>query len=150
MDFVLIGGIAATLYGSRHVTDDTDILVRRTPPNLNRLRKALEELEAKDMRKRSLDEVMEELAAGGNARTRTVAGPFDILAAIPVDPPISYLSIARRANLTRIGKLQVRVVALDDLVDMKTRTRRVKDQARLPELRRIQELQAGRRRRAAN
>ena len=147
---MLIGGIAATLYGSRHVTDDTDVLVRRTTANLNRLRRALIELDARDLRKRSLDEVMADLAEGGNARTRTAAGPLDVLAAIPVEPPIAYLAIARRANLTRIGKLQVRVVALDDLVDMKSRTKRVKDQARLPELRRIQELQAGRRKRAAN
>jgi len=124
--------------------------VRRSTANLNRLRRALEELETRDMRKRSLDDVMADLAEGGNARTRTTAGALDILAAIPVDPPIAYVSIARRANLTRIGKLQVRVVALDDLVDMKSRTKRVKDQARLPELRRIQELQAGRRKRAVN
>lgn len=150
MDFVLIGGIAATLYGSRHVTDDTDILVRRTAANLNRLREVLVELDARDLRKRPIDEVMADLGAGGNARTRTVAGPFDVLAAIPVDPPISYISIARRANVTRIGKLQVRVVALDDMIEMKSRTKRVKDHARLPELRRIQELQKGRRRRAAN
>lgn len=147
---MLIGGIAATLYGSRHVTDDTDVLVRRTTANLNRLRRALTELDARDLRKRSLDEVMADLGEGGNARTRTAAGPLDVLAAIPVDPPIAYLAIVRRANITRIGKLQVRVVALDDLVDMKSRTKRVKDQARLPELRRIQELQAGRRKRAAN
>ena len=147
---MLIGGIAATLYGSRHVTDDTDVLVRRTTANLNRLRRVLTELDARDLRKRSLDEVMADLGEGGNARTRTAAGPLDVLAAIPVDPPIAYLAIVRRANITRIGKLQVRVVALDDLVDMKSRTKRVKDQARLPELRRIQELQAGRRKRAAN
>jgi tRNA A37 threonylcarbamoyladenosine biosynthesis protein TsaE len=55
---VLIGGIAATLYGSRHVTDDTDILVRRTIANLNRVRRALVELDARDLRKRSLDEVV--------------------------------------------------------------------------------------------
>jgi hypothetical protein len=150
VDFVLIGGIAATLYGSRHVTDDTDILVRRTAANLNRLRGALSELEARDLRKRSLEDVMADLAEAGSARTRTVAGPLDVLAAIPVDPPITYVAIARRANLTRIGRLHVRVVALDDLVEMKSRTKRVKDQARLPELRRIQELQAGRRKRAAN
>ncbi len=150
MDFVLIGGIAATLYGSRHVTDDTDVLVRRTAANLNRLREVLIELDARDLRKHSIDEVMTDLAAGGNARTRTVAGAFDVLAAIPVAPPISFVSIARRANVTRIGKLQVRVVALDDMIEMKSRTKRVKDQARLPELRRIQELLRGRRRRAAN
>jgi len=74
---VLIGGIAATLYGSRHVTDDTDVLVRRTTANLNRLRRALIELDARDLRKRSLDEVMADLAEGGNARTRTAAGPLD-------------------------------------------------------------------------
>jgi hypothetical protein len=147
---VLIGGIAATLYGSRHVTDDTDILVRRTTANLNRLRRALDELGAKDLRKRSLDEVMEDLGEGGNARTRTLAGALDVLAAIPIDPPIAYVTIARRAVLTRIGKLQVRVVALDDMIEMKSRTKRVKDQARLPELRRIQELQAGRRKRVVN
>ena len=150
MDFLLIGGIAATLYGSRHVTDDTDVLVRNTSANLKRLRAALVDLGAKDTRKRSLDRVMQDLADGGNIRTSTRAGAFDVLSVIPVDPPMSYPLLTRHANPTRIGKLEVKVVALEDMIEMKTRTKRVKDLARLPELRRIQQLAARRLKRAVN
>jgi predicted nucleotidyltransferase len=47
VEFVLIGGIAATLYGSNLRTGDVDICPRKQESNLARLAKALEELEAR-------------------------------------------------------------------------------------------------------
>ena len=47
VDFVLIGGLAATLYGSPYVTTDADIVPEKTPENMERLSKSLRLLEAK-------------------------------------------------------------------------------------------------------
>lgn len=47
VEFVLIGGVAATLYGSNLRTGDVDICPRKEESNLGRLGKALEELEAR-------------------------------------------------------------------------------------------------------
>lgn len=41
VEFVVIGGVAATLHGSAHVTVDLDIVYRRTPENIERLATAL-------------------------------------------------------------------------------------------------------------
>ncbi len=41
VDFVVIGGVAATLHGSAHVTFDLDICYSRAAANLKRLREAL-------------------------------------------------------------------------------------------------------------
>jgi hypothetical protein len=41
VDFVVIGGMAATFHGSARVTYDLDICYARTPENLRRLAKAL-------------------------------------------------------------------------------------------------------------
>jgi len=47
VEFVLIGGVAATLHGSNLRTGDVDICPRMEERNLVRLAKALEELEAR-------------------------------------------------------------------------------------------------------
>jgi hypothetical protein len=41
VDFVVIGGVAATLHGSAHVTFDLDIFYSRGSANLKRLKEAL-------------------------------------------------------------------------------------------------------------
>jgi hypothetical protein len=37
VEFVIIGGLAATLHGSARVTYDLDIVYNRTPENLSRI-----------------------------------------------------------------------------------------------------------------
>ena len=44
VEFIIIGGFAATAHGSAHVTVDLDIVYRRTPENMGRLVQALEPL----------------------------------------------------------------------------------------------------------
>ena len=47
VEFVLIGGYAAALHGSNHLTFDIDITPSRAPSNLDRLSSALHELGAR-------------------------------------------------------------------------------------------------------
>lgn len=42
VEFILIGGMAAIVHGSTRVTEDLDIVYRRTPDNLQRLVAAIE------------------------------------------------------------------------------------------------------------
>jgi hypothetical protein len=44
VEFVLVGGFAATAYGSTMLTQDVDICMRFSPDNLMRLQKALSDL----------------------------------------------------------------------------------------------------------
>ena len=45
LDFMIIGGFAAVVHGSSHVTKDLDITMLITPENVDKLRKALKDLE---------------------------------------------------------------------------------------------------------
>jgi hypothetical protein len=140
VEFVLVGGVAATLHGSRHVTDDIDILIRPLPLNLSRLRSFLESVDARGLRRRALNRVIEDLAAGGTARLRTRLGALDVLGEMPAEGDFSFDALLARATALPIGHRRVHVVDLDDLIAMKEQTQRAKDLARLPELRRIREL----------
>ena len=40
VEFIVIGGFAATAHGSAHVTVDLDVVYRRTPQNLDHLARA--------------------------------------------------------------------------------------------------------------
>lgn len=42
VEFIVVGGIAATIYGSARLTQDLDLVYRRTPANLERLAGALQ------------------------------------------------------------------------------------------------------------
>lgn len=150
MEFIIIGGIAATLHGSRFTTDDVDILIRHNRRNLDRLTAVLSGLDAKDSRRRTLETVMADLGQGGTARLRTRYGGLDIMAEVPAEGDFGFQALARRADPVRIGAHEVRVAALADLIEMKEKAHRVRDLARLPELRRISELETQRRRRRSN
>ena len=136
----MIGGVAATLHGSRIVTDDVDILVRTAPENIEQLSAFLAAAEARDSRRRSPAKVLADLAAGGTARLGTRYGDLDILGEVPAEGDLSFDALVSRAESIRIGRATIRVAALDDLIEMKTKAHRVKDLARLPELRRLAEL----------
>ena len=41
VEFIVIGGVAANIHGSAHLTFDLDVLYRRTPENLTRVAAAL-------------------------------------------------------------------------------------------------------------
>ncbi|MBI4872552.1 MAG: hypothetical protein HY814_13410 [Candidatus Riflebacteria bacterium] len=41
VEFVVVGGVAATLHGSARLTQDIDVVYRRTPGNIDRLATAL-------------------------------------------------------------------------------------------------------------
>ncbi|MFY9615873.1 MAG: hypothetical protein WAT58_10795 [Candidatus Dormiibacterota bacterium] len=132
--------MAGTLHGSRFTTDDVDVLVRGGKRNLERLGGLLVGLQARDTRRRPLEKVMADLAEGGSARFRTRLGAFDVLTEVPAEGDFSFAALARRASRVEIAGHQMMVAALDDLIAMKEQAHRVKDLARLPELRRIREL----------
>jgi hypothetical protein len=98
------------------------------------------ELEARDSRRRTMSSLVESLRDGGSARLNTTMGAFDVMTEIPAEGDFSYSALRGRALSLRMGRHVVRVAALDDLIAMKEQAHRVKDLARLPELRRIREL----------
>lgn len=140
--YVLIGGAAAQTRGWRGVTLDVDITPDRHPENLERLAKALTELDARFRVDRHPDGF--ESPGGIDARTfrgqvsvafLTRHGPLDV-ALIP-DGTRGYDDLAR--NATRATVKRTRVVALvassDDIIRSKTVANRTKDRDVLPQMR---------------
>jgi hypothetical protein len=141
VEYMVIGGQAAYLFGSPLVTHDTDLCYRRTPENLERMALALKEVHPTlrgappDLPFR-LDATS--LALGANFAFNTDYGPLDLLGW--VEPFGTYDDLIGRASEFDVGSVKVKAIALDDLITIKKHIRRPKDQAALFQLEAIKKL----------
>ena len=150
VDFVVVGGIAATLHGSSRDTFDLDICPSMEPDNLDVLGKALVDLEA---RLRGVDEDAPFVPDGRTLHGMqiltldTTLGALDVLMRPDGSPPFGQLR--RRARRMDIGRAAVAVASIADLLEMKRAAGRAKDQADVEELEALQRLERRLRRKAA-
>src|SRR5262249_5472674 len=135
VEFLVIGGQAATLLGSPLATFDVDLCYRRTAENLERLAAALKELHPTlrgappDLPFR-LD--AQSLALGSNFTFNTDYGPLDLLGW--VEPFGTYEALLPGATVIPAGDVQLLTIGLDDLIAIKRHLGRPKDQAALAQL----------------
>lgn len=138
--YVLIGGLAATLYGSPHVTTDVDITPDANEANLERLASALEDLDARvrapgEPYGAAFDRSSEMLASVSLLNLTTRAGELDV--AFAPHGTRGYPDLSRRAVEIEIHGIRVPVAALADVVRSKEAAGREKDRLTLPTLRRL-------------
>jgi hypothetical protein len=143
VEFVVIGGVAARLWGSPTMTNDVDICYSREPVNLERLATALRELQA---RLRGVDEDVpfqldaRTLANGQNFTFTTNLGPLDVFA-LPAGIG-GFRDLAVNAASFDLGEgLVVKVCDLDDLIRMKRAAGRPKDRIEVEVLTAVREEQ---------
>jgi hypothetical protein len=143
--FVVIGGLAARLWGSPTMTNDTDVCYARDMPNLERLADALTELQA---RLRGVEDDVafildaRTFAAGQNFTFVTTAGSLDVLG-IPAGVG-GFDELAANAVQFDLGEgLVVPVCDLDDLIRMKRAAGRPKDRIELEVLAVVREERDG-------
>jgi predicted nucleotidyltransferase len=135
VEFLVLGGEAAVLYGSPVPTYDTDLCYRRNPENLQRLADALREMHPTlrgappDLPFR-LD--AQSLALGSNFTFNTDFGPLDLLGW--VEPLGTYENLLPRAEQIAVGAQKLSVISLDDLIAIKRHINRPKDQVALLQL----------------
>jgi len=139
VDFVLIGGVAATLHGSSIPTFDLDIAYARDPANIGRLVKALKELNAElrvggEPPDEPLVFILDEksIEMGANFTFVTTSGAVDVLG----DPGgiSSYSDLRNGATEETLLGEPIKLVSLDHLIAMKRHANRAKDKLALEEL----------------
>ena len=140
VDFIVIGGFAATAHGSAHTTVDLDIVYGRAEENIRRLVEALAPL-APYLRGAppglpfQLD--AETVKRGLNFKLVTSAGDLDILGEATGGG--TYEALVGRSEVRVIFGLDCRFVDLETLIQLKRAAGRPKDLERIAELEAIAE-----------
>ncbi|MGA2929183.1 MAG: hypothetical protein ABSG43_24970 [Solirubrobacteraceae bacterium] len=143
VDCVLIGGVAVQAYGHVRTTQDLDVIAAWTPENMQRLARALAELDA---RLRGIDAELlgidltnpRELYDGGNFLMRTRHGDLDVFAVDQTaGAPRSYEQLRARAVAVEVLGARIMVAHPEDLIRMKTAASQFRDR---PEPKRRQDL----------
>jgi hypothetical protein len=141
VEFVLIGGMAATLHGSDVVTFDLDVAPRSTRDNLERLAAALRELHA-ILRAEgepggvAFDAHPELLERTQLLNLETSAGDLDVV--MRPAGTTGYDDLRRDALAISISGVPILVASLPDVIRTKEAANREKDRAVLPALKRLQ------------
>lgn len=153
VDYVVVGGSAATGYGATRLTADADCVPQRTPQNLTRLAAAMRELGARLDVEGLTDEEAKQLPVQLDAKMlstheistwMTDAGGFDVLADIPGrdGQPLSFDTLNERAEVLDADGVTLRVAGLQDIIASKEWADRPKDREALPELYQLRAAQA--------
>jgi hypothetical protein len=135
VEFIIVGGVAATFHGSARLTSDLDVVYGRSPASIQRLAKALAPLEpylrgAPPGLPFRFDE--RTIAAGLNFTLTTTAGPLDVLGELAGG--LNYETLKGRAIRTELFGKRCRVIDLDSLIEAKRSAGRPKDLEVIAEL----------------
>jgi hypothetical protein len=135
IDFVVIGGLAATFHGSARVTYDLDICYSRASANIRRLSEALAPFHPhpRDFPD-GLPFVWDEatLRSGAVFTLRTDLGEIDLLA--EVAGLGGFEEVNRQSIRVNAFERQIAILDLPELIKAKRAAGREKDLSALPEL----------------
>jgi len=141
VEFVIIGGLAATLHGSAYITTDVDFCYNRSLQNLDRLARALTAIHA-TLRGAPPDLPFRPdastLKAGLNFTFVTDMGDIDIFGEVSGLGPFS--EVVKEAEEVSLFGFPVRILTLDGLIRAKRAAGRRKDLTIVPELEALREL----------
>lgn len=131
VDYVTVGGIAMQAHGAQRLTQDLDIAIASSRENLDRLARALDDLDARilapDGRRSTSPPTAALLAAGDQWHLVTDHGPLDVITVPAHLGP--FAEMRARAHDTPLGDLTVPIAHRDDLLRMKRAAGRPQDLA---------------------
>lgn len=139
VEFVVIGGVAALSYGALTPTQDLDVAAPMTEANLERLLAAVRPLHPYHAMRRDLGEVSQSAQQLTKFRLlllQTDAGRLDVLGTVD---PIGPYEDLRWIEVELVEGRAVRVLDLDQLIEIKAYLRRPKDKVVELELRAIRD-----------
>ena len=143
VEFVVIGAVAAIAQGGPLITQDLDITPAREPGNLDRLARALKDLDARlrlpdDSSGIEFPIEPRFLGSVGSWTLKTPSGDLDLLF-VP-SGTAGYEDLKRSAVSVELWGQEVLVASLADIIRMKEAAGRPKDLGQLPALRQTLEL----------
>lgn len=135
VEYIIVGGFAATAHGSAHVTVDLDIVYARSDENLARVAGALSPLQpylrgAPPGLPFQLD--AETLARGLNFTLTTQAGDLDLFGEVTGGG--TYEALSPHTEVRTVFGVECRFVDLPTLIRLKRAAGRPKDFERIAEL----------------
>ena len=144
VDFVLVGGVAATVHGSARATYDLDVVYSREPANIVRLVAALAPIQpylrgAPPGLPFSFDE--QTITSGLNFMFETSLGDIDLLGEGVGGG--GYEELVPYTTVVPLFGSHCRCVTLDKLIELKRSAGRPKDNEILAELQALLEERAG-------
>jgi hypothetical protein len=140
VDFIIVGGAAATAHGSARLTNDLDIVYSRSPENIGRLVEALSGFQPylrgvpHDLPFRFEEETIQ---AGLNFTLTTTAGDLDILGEITGGG--GYNQLLAGSIAIRLFGLDCLCLGLDRLIEVKRAAGRPRDLEAIAELEALRE-----------
>lgn len=143
MEFILVGGVAATVHGSARLTQDLDVVYRRSPENITRLTAALRDQEPylrgapPDL---PFDWSARTLERGLNFTLSTKLGDLDLLGELTGGG--SYENLVEDSERIEIFRMECLCLNLDRLIQVKRAAGRPKDLEAIAELEAIREERA--------
>jgi hypothetical protein len=141
VEFVMVGGQAASAHGALRLSTDLDVCVRWSPDNLDRMGEVLVELDA-GVRVRGMAEAFPIPHRDGRfigsmeiSTWRSPLGDVDVLRGLPSPHgEVRYDDLLARAETMRVDGQEVKVASLEDIIVSKETTNRPSDIVALPEL----------------
>ncbi len=132
VNHVVVGGVAATFHGAPLPTRDLDIVPDVDPANLDRLHGLLARLDtiAREPGTRELRVRRDWFDGGGQLLLRTALGPLDVL--LRLHDGRGYTELLPRTIALEADGLNVRVIDLPALIDIKSNTGRARDRIAVP------------------
>ncbi len=132
VEFIVVGMAAAILQGAPSLTLDLDIVHKRTPENVERLLKVLDQINAVARHdERRLKPKLSHLVGPGHILLDSDNGHFDCLGTI--DEGKGYEDLLPHTNVLRLDDgAEARVLDLETLIEIKRRAGRPKDLAVMP------------------
>jgi Asp-tRNA(Asn)/Glu-tRNA(Gln) amidotransferase A subunit family amidase len=130
VEFGVVGGLAGVLQGAPVYTLDVDVIYARDPQNNARLLAALHALDASFRTdERELRPDLSHLESTGHKLLRTRHGVLDLLGTIEIDT--CFEDLLDDFEWLHVAGMQVRVLSLERLIQVKSKLSRPKDQAML-------------------
>jgi hypothetical protein len=133
VELIVVGGTAAVIHGAPTTTIDLDIVPRRSDENLARLLTALQQIDARPREKGRQKEAITavDLASPhGQLRLSTSMGPLDCLSVL--HDGRGYEELIAHTETVTDGGIEMRIIDLPTLIEIKSSTGRARDKLLVP------------------